>query len=67
MKLNQNPENFIGVMSQAGNRVELHISNSNEIGEVLAAIGKIPIRKFTKFISASLDASLCHSTQIALN
>jgi len=52
VKLQQNPENTLAVMSQAGNRVELHITQSREIGDILTAVSNIPINGKGNFMTA---------------
>lgn len=45
VKLNQNPENTIGVMTMAGQRVEVKLTQSPDIGQILNSIADIEISK----------------------
>jgi len=45
-------------MSQAGNRCELHITQSREIGDILTAVANIPINGKGNFITAVKVAQL---------
>ncbi len=45
VKLNQNPENTIGVMTMAGQRVEVKLTQSPDIGTILNSIADIEISK----------------------
>lgn len=45
VKLNQNPENTLGVMTIAGLRADVKLTQSNDIGAILNSIADIEISK----------------------
>jgi 26S proteasome regulatory subunit N10 len=51
VKLNQNPENTLGIMSQAGARVEIRLTQTNDFEEIQNSISSIEIsnQKLTNF------------------
>lgn len=52
VKLNQNPENTLGIMSMAGLRVDMKLTQTNDIGQIMDGIANIDISKpnLTKFL-----------------
>jgi|LauGreDrversion4_2_1035121.scaffolds.fasta_scaffold184385_3 hypothetical protein len=50
VKLNQNPENTIGVMTMAGQRVEVKLTQSPDIGQILNSIADIEISKINQIL-----------------
>ena len=45
VKLNQNPENTLGIMSMAGVRAEVKLTQCNDIGTILNSIADLEISK----------------------
>ncbi len=55
VKLNQNPENTIGIMSMAGTRVDMKLTQTNDIGTIMDAVANIEISKFNQILTINVD------------
>jgi len=58
VKLNQNPENTLGIMAIAGNRVDVRLTQTNDIGQILSAVADIEINGKANFFTAIKVAQL---------
>lgn len=64
VKLNQNPENTLGIMSQAGARVEIRLTQTNDFEEIQNSISSIEIsnQKLTNFRRPRLALQRCQNS-----
>lgn len=51
VKLNQNPENTLGIMAMAGQRVDMKLTQTNDIGHIMDAIANVEISKFNQILT----------------